>query len=158
MSDRPASAVSVRTDVVTTPALVIRVIRFDLDFEIRFRRSITSGNFTANGTCVPCTVFETAGGIVRGTCFVDPADTTQMSYLSLPGVPVVDSDFHQKETQIILDLTESAGSRYGYNFGNTLGNAMIFPMMLTGETNDAGMIECMFEIHSQKGLTWSNAI
>ena len=159
MADRPASAASIRTDVLATP-LVIRVIQFEFDFELVYTRSVTSDGFTANGSCTPRSVFESTGGIIRGTCYVDPADATQMGKFNLTSGPVdpVGSTFEQGDTQIIRDLTESARSRRGYNFGTPTGDAMFFPLSISGETNEAGMQEMSFEIHSQKGVVWSSTI
>lgn len=153
MADRAASAASLR--VSTGPVYKIKVTQFDIDTEIRLRRSITSDNYTTNGVCVPCTVVESVGGIIRGVGFVDPSDTFIAQMLAAVGTPVSSSDFEQHDAQFVFDVVaDSAASRFGYTFGTTSGDAKIFPMNINGRSDDAGMIEITFEIHSQKGIQW----
>ena len=157
MADRAASASSLRTN--TGPVLNIKVTHYELDPEIRMRRSITSDNFPTGGMCLPVTVIEATGGIIRCVGFVDPTDAFVLLLLASIGKPVLSSDFDYASVQLVLDVkTESAASRYGYTFGATSGSysiTKIIPMGLTGRTDDAGMIEASFEIHSQRGITWA---
>jgi len=156
MADRPASAASIRAN--TGPALKLKVTRWDVDFEIRYRRSVTS-----DFDCIPLTVFESAGGLIRGTGYVDPADTLVALILSSVSGAVVASNFDYTNVEIVLDVnTDAGGSRKGYVFGD----CKIFPLGLTGVTDDAGMIEVNFEIHPKgqtistipQAITWSTTL
>lgn len=159
MADRPASAVSLRSGVSPT-ALLIKVSQFELDLEIKYRRSVTTDNAPTGGSLVPITVFEWAGGLLRGTGFIDPADTITAQILSSAGITiggtpgVLSSSFDLQNFRFILDVTESSGSMKGYSFGTAFGDAKIFPTLLTGKADDGGMIEINFELHSQKGIQW----
>lgn len=146
MADRAANVASIGVSAVGSggAAYTIKVIQWNLDTEIRYSRSETS-----DYDCVLLSVFETAGGIIRATGYVDPADAvTALILASFAGV-VGAADFDFASGKLILDkVADSAGSRRGY----TLGDCKLFPMNIGGMTDEAGMIEMQFEIHP-KGQT-----
>lgn len=153
MAHRAASAASL--NVSTGPALKIKVNHFEIDPEIRTRRSITSDYADGNGNLGPCTVYVSAGGILRGEGFVDPADTVTALILSSFALNYTSTVYDFSNTQIILDRrTESGGSQYGYAFGT----AKLFPSGISGRADSAGMLEVQFEIHSQGGVNWSSTL
>lgn len=143
MADRAANAASIRVNVSSTQ-YKIKVTRWNLDTELRYRRSITS-----DFDCVPLSVFETCGGIIRGVGFVDPTNTITALILQMITGSVVAGNFDFTAGQLVLDvMSESAGNRIGFS----IGNCKLFLFGLGGVTDDAGMIEMQFEVHP-KGKT-----
>lgn len=140
MADRAASAASLRVTRSATE-YKIKVTDWGLDPEIRYRRSVTS-----DFDCIPLTVWESAGGLIHGTGYVDPADAFTAIILEAFTGSVVSADFDFTVGQLVLDVvSDAAGSRKGFS----LANVKLFPMNFTGRTDDGGMIEMIFEIHPQ---------
>lgn len=138
MADRPACLVGIR---VNAGPVTIKVTRYEFDTEIKFNRSVTS-----DANCFPRTVIASSGGIMRGTGYVDPADAG--SALILAGSSNLTS------VKLYIDASEASGSRKGYD----MGSCKLVPLRMTGQTDEAGMHEFEFEIHTQAGATYSSTL
>jgi hypothetical protein len=156
MADRAANVASI--GITSTNPYKIKVIQWNLDTEIVYRRSQTS-----DFDCINLTVFESAGGLIRGTGYVDPADALTAIILASFVGSVGPADFDFTNGQLVLDaVSDAAGSRFGY----TIGDCKLFPMSIGGQTDEAGMIEMHFEIHPKgrtvtsvhQALTWATTL
>jgi hypothetical protein len=138
MADRPGCLIGIR---VNSGPVSIKVTRYEFDTEIKENRTVTS-----DANCFPRTVIASSGGILRFTGFIDP--TNAGSALLLAGA----SDLTL--VKLLLDVSETAGSRHGYD----LGNCKLIPRRITGNTDDAGMQEIEGEIHTQAGASYSSSL
>lgn len=144
MSDLAGCVGSVRA---TSSAVekVLLYTRSELDTEARYNRTTTS-----DAGCHPRSVGTTVGGMIRGTGFVNPSTIGGLFVLANAG----QAPISMTATKYYVDSTPTSGQRLGYDCGTSL----LFIIRFTGETNEAGMQEVEWELHSQAGITWSTSL
>lgn len=130
--------------LVNAGPVEIKMTRFDFDPEIKFNRAVVSG-----GTCKPRTVTTTYGGIIQGTCFLDPAEAGHALIIaaSTGGADLT-------AVKYVFDMNFAPGARTGYD----CGACKLIPLRMTGVTDEGGMQEMEVAIHTQNGHTLSTTI
>lgn len=145
MADRAGSLIGLR---LNSGPLLIKGTRFSFNPENKHNRSVTTDAAQAGRT-----IITQGGGIVSGTGYVDPADTGCAYLLAATGAPGTQHDV--TAIKYIIDTSETAGSRKGY----TASAGKLIIGELTGQTDEGGMQEVTFEVHSTTpGFAYSSAL
>jgi hypothetical protein len=144
VADRAGTLVGIR---VNAGPLNLKVTRFDLDFETKHNRSVTT-----DGGQAPRTIITQGGGIIKGTGYVDPSDTGSAFLLAAIGAPGTQQDL--TACKYLIDISETGGSRHGYN----IGTAKLVVTGITGQTDEGGMQEINFEVHASAAITYSSTL
>lgn len=145
MADRAGSLVAIR---INAGPLSVKITRHSFDPENKYNRSVTTDAGQAGRT-----IITQGGGILKLTGYVDPADTACAFLLAAAAIPGSSQDV--TAIKYLIDLSESAGSRRGY--AASAGKLIVAEV--TGQTDEGGMQEINFEIHSTTpGFAYSTAL
>lgn len=144
MADRSGSVMGFRANA---GPLSIKVTRSEMDPEIKVNRSVTT-----DALLNPRSVLTQNGGILKLTGYVDPSNAASAFLLASIGPTGTAQDL--TSCIYLIDLAEVTGSRHGYTFGS----CKLVVLGLTGQTDEAGMQEINFEIHSQAGVAYSSTL
>lgn len=134
MADRAGSLIGLR---LNSGPLLIKVTRASFNPENKHNRSVTT-----DASQAPRTIITQGGGIISGTGYVDPADSGCAYILAATGAPGTQHDV--TAIKYIIDMSVTAGSRQGYSAA--AGKLILGE--LTGQTDEGGMQEINFEVHS----------
>lgn len=149
--------------------IVIKVINWHIDFEMNVLRIVNNGGTrpsASSNPMVPMTngkrvyhtsMVESRGGVLKAVGYIDPALAANQFMLILSAYG--SNSLNLERVYYVFDVVnDSASSRYGYGFGiptgadatfNNDSAAKLILRGLTGRTDDAGMQEIEFELHSQ---------
>jgi len=145
MSDRAGSLIGFR---VNAGPVIIKVTRYGYNPEIKHNRAVKS-----DSNQNPRTVLTSIGGILSGTGFVDPSDAG-IALLLVGMAGAIGNNQVFTSVEFLLDVSETAASRHGMS----MGTCELLPLEITGQTDEGGMTEVNFEIHSQAGVTYSSSL
>jgi len=134
VADRAGTLAAIR---LNGGPLQIKVTRYSIDFENKYNRSVPTDSGQA-----PRSIITQGGGIIKGTGYVDPADSGSAYLLAATGVPGTQHDV--TAIKLIIDISESGGSRKGWSA--SAGKLIIGEF--TGQTDEGGMSEVNFEVHT----------
>lgn len=100
---------------------------------------------TTDASCLARSVPTTSGGILRARGYVDPLNAGSALVLAS------NTSVALTAVKFLLDVSETGGSRHGYN----VGDCLLVPGPIVGESRPGGMQEQSFEIHSQAGMVYA---
>lgn len=134
MADRAGSLAAIR---LNGGPLQVKITRHSFDPENKHNRSCPTDSGQA-----PRTIITQGGGILKCTGWVDPSDSGSAFLLAATGVPGTQQDV--TAIKYIIDISVTAGSRQGYSA--SAGKLIVTEV--TGQTDEGGMQEINFEVHS----------
>lgn len=143
MADRAGSLIGIRANA---GPLLIKVTRAAFDPEIKFNRAVTTDASQAARTIV-----TQYGGILKCTGYVDPSNTANAFLLGSVGAP---ANANQALTSVeyLIDVSETAASRHGFS----CGSCTLVVSGVSGQSDEAGMQEIEFEIHTNSGSAYAS--
>ena len=145
MADRAGSLMGIRGNA---GPLNIKVTRWEFDVERKLNRSVTT-----DANQFPRSILTQGGGIGKGTGYLDPSDTASAYLLAAAaGAPGTGQDL--TVVKYLMDVSETAASRHGMD----MGTCKLVITNITGQTDEGGMQEINFEIHTQAGTSYSSSL